>query len=771
MIEKDLKNIKTLRNDAYDKRLKSSVIKKFKKESNEVANPTPVTIANVKEPGKNKNKYKNLRVLCDSGGSHSLIDEGYCDVKTKSTNKYQTGGGLMRTEYESEIHFSLPEFSDSKMIHWNFSVADASKIGYDMVIGRDLMTAIGMDMSFEKKVITWDQVEVSMRSFNHAKKMKYSAHEMNIIVQEMQEPASTREATNRVLKKILDAKYEKANLVNVVKKAIHLTGIQQNKLLKLLQKYEDLFDGTLGEWKTDPVSFELKEGAKPHSQRHYPMPHIHKETFKKELKRMVELGILEKVQESEWGSPTFIIPKKNGTVRFVSDFRRLNAKLKRKPYPLPRISDTLQNLDGFTHATALDLNMGYYHIVLSPESADMCTIITEFGKFRYKRLPMGVCGSPDIFQAKINELLGDIEGIRAYIDDVLAICKGSFEDHLAQLEEVFRRCQTHNLKINADKCFFCVEEIEYLGYIITREGIKPNPKKIDAIQKMTRPTTVTEVRRLIGMVQYYRDLWQRRSHILQPFTELSGGKKNAKIEWTPELDKSFQDIKQMVCKDAMLAYPDWTKPFDIHTDASDYQLGAVISQEGRPIAYFSRKLNSAQLNYTTTEKELLSIVECVKEFRNILYGYEIRVFSDHKNLVHAATMSQSQRVMRWRLILKEFGPDIRHISDDKNIVADALSRLPTANNDPIEQRTDAQDQVKMTTESELFILEDDEEFPLHLSLVRRTQQIELTNNSKLRKLLQDNKSGYKINMLEGIELVTMQGKLYVPQTLRKRTLE
>ena len=135
----------------------------------------------------------------------------------------------------------------------------------------------------------------------------------------------------------------------------------------------------------------------------------------------------------------------------------------------------------------------------------------------------------------------------------------------------------------------------------------------------------------------------------------------------------------MVCKETLLTYPGWSKSFDIHTDASDYQLGALISQEGKPIAFFSRKLNSAQKKYTKTEKELLSIIECVQEFRNILFRYKIRVYSDHKNLVHAATVSQSQRVMRWRLILEEFGPDIKHISGEDNVVGDAMSRLPTTN--------------------------------------------------------------------------------------------
>ena len=162
-----------------------------------------------------------------------------------------------------------------------------------------------------------------MCDFENVRKMKYCAKEINTILQELQEPKATKDATSRVVK-ILDAKYEKAALDEVVNNATHLNKSEQEALSKLLKKYETIFDGTLGEWKTEPVEFEMKEGAKPHSQRYYPMPHIHKETFKKELLRLKELGVLEVVNESEWGSPTFIIPKKDGKVRFVSDFRILN---------------------------------------------------------------------------------------------------------------------------------------------------------------------------------------------------------------------------------------------------------------------------------------------------------------------------------------------------------------------------------------------------------------------------------------------------------------
>jgi len=265
----------------------------------------------------------------------------------------------------------------------------------------------------------------------------------------------------------------------------------------------------------------------------------------------------------------------------------------------------MQQLEGFQYATALDLNMGYYTIQLIPGSKDMTTIVTEFGKFRYNCLPMGMCVSGDIFQAKVNELLGDIEGVKAYIDDILVLCKGSFDDHMQQLRLCFSRIQQAGLKINAKKCSFGLKEIPYLGYVITREGIKPDSKKIQGIMDIERPKTTTDVKSLIGMVQYYRDMWKSRSHILAPLTEASAGPKGSKIKWTDELEQAFNNLKEMVSAETLLNYPDWTIPFTIQIDASDKQLGPVISQNDKPIAFFSRRLSKAHLNYTTTEKELL----------------------------------------------------------------------------------------------------------------------------------------------------------------------
>eukprot|EP00804_Cyclotella_cryptica_P020627 CCRYP_003437-RA/>CCRYP_003437-RA protein AED:0.32 eAED:0.45 QI:0/0/0/1/0/0/2/0/227 len=226
-----------------------------------------------------------------------------------------------------------------------------------------------------------------------------------------------QEATQRVVH-ILDAKYEKADLQSVVSPTV----------LTLVSKT-----------KTNPVSLELKEGAKPYHGRPFPVPKIHKETIIKELNRLCELGVLEFQPASEWASPTFIIPKKDNTVRFISDFREVNKRLVRKPFPL-------KELEGFTFATALDLNMGYYTIRLDPDASKICTIIFPWGKYSYLRLPMGIAGSPDIFQAKMSELMVALEFKRTYLDDLLCITRASLDDHLDHLRLVLTRLRDARLR-------------------------------------------------------------------------------------------------------------------------------------------------------------------------------------------------------------------------------------------------------------------------------------------------------------------------------------
>ncbi len=293
---------------------------------------------------------------------------------------------------------------------------------------------------------------------------------------------------------------------------------QQKKLLQLLKKYESLFDGTLGDWKTKLVSFHLKERVAPHHGQVFPVPQVRKETIIKEVERLCKLGVLERQPASELALPSFIIPKKDRTVCFLSDFWEVNKRLVRKPFPIPKIITVLQEIEGFSYATALDVNMGYYTIILDSDVSKIFTIIIPWGKCSYNTPPMGIAGSPVIFQEKMSELMETLEYVRAYLDNLLCISKLSLEDHLEKLEEVLWQLWDAGLKVNAAKLTFCTLEIEYLGYVLTRDGIKPQSNKVQAILAINPPTGIKQLRHFLGMVQYYQDLWARRSKMLAPLT-------------------------------------------------------------------------------------------------------------------------------------------------------------------------------------------------------------------------------------------------------------
>ncbi len=209
-------------------------------------------------------------------------------------------------------------------------------------------------------------------------------------------------------------------------------------------------------------------------------------------------------------------------MRTISDFRELNKHIVRKHYPIPKISTILQELEVFIYATALDLNMGYYTIRLDPTVSEICTIIFPWEKYSYKRPPMGFGGPADIFQAQIMDLMASLEFVQAYMDDLLIITRRTLDKHLQKMETVLTRLRDAGLKVNTAKSLLCAHEIEYLGYVLTREGIKPQPKKGQAILALNLPNNIKELRHFLGMVQYYRDMWARRSEMLAPLTDLVG---------------------------------------------------------------------------------------------------------------------------------------------------------------------------------------------------------------------------------------------------------
>ena len=696
--------------------------------------------------------------------------------------KWNTNGGTFATKYEVPLTLILPEFSPSLEIQWSFAVDENPNATYDMIIGRDLQSALKMDILFSTGSLHWNGITIPMRTGQQESKETLDAY-LDHIIETSSEPELLREELYEAVR-IKDSDYKKADLNEIVRNIPHLTEEQKSQVYNMLYRFEPLFQGKLGLWDTPPVHLEIARDVKPFHARAYPIPHIHEATIRKECERLCKEGVLAKDSESEWAAPTFIVPKKEGTVRFVTDFRQLNKALIRKPFPIPNIQDILQKLGGFTYATALDLNMGYYNIRLDPESSSLCTLVLPWGKYKYLRLPMGIKNSPDIFQQKISDLMEGLEDfIRAYLDDILIITKGTYQDHLDKVTEVLNRLQKAGLQVNLPKSKIAVQELEYLGYWLTPKGIRPMANKVEAIKNLQSPKTVKQVRSFLGMINYYKDMWQHRSHLLAPLTSLTAnadgqtGKKRGPIKWEQKHQDAFNKIKQVITSEVMLSFPDFNKPFEIHTDASDYQLGSVIMQERRPIAFYSRKLNSAQRNYTTGEREMLSIVETLRAYRNILLGHEIVIYTDHKNLVNDRTRHESSRIQRWVWLIEEFGPKFKYLPGQDNPVADALSRLdhesetnPAScfatleidfNNPFIETDEEhlAENVFSSTKDSEII-------FPLSAQTIQEAQR----KDPELLKRLRD-KPGYSDTVLEGSDLITYKGRIYIPHALRSSIVE
>jgi hypothetical protein len=318
-------------------------------------------------------KQKTIRVLLDTGSSGDLLFMEKGSQKYIPTTKravpqsWGTSNGSFHLKNVGVIDISLMEYSASKSVKLTPDIVEYKKGAqapwYDLIIGKQTLHDIGAILDFKEKTITIDSILLPMRNIvNLQLKPSVIRALRHNDTCHAQEPVCTRNATKRVIE-ILDAKYDKANLPEIVKDTCpHLEPSQRDKLLSLLLDFETLFDGTLGDWNRPPVSIKMKDGAKPYHGRPYPIPQIHKATLMKEIDRHMGIGVMKRQSSSQLASPTFIIPKKEMTVRTITDFWELNKRIVRRPYPIPKISTTLQELEGFTYATALDLNMGYYTI-------------------------------------------------------------------------------------------------------------------------------------------------------------------------------------------------------------------------------------------------------------------------------------------------------------------------------------------------------------------------------------------------------------------------
>lgn len=424
----------------------------------------------------------------------------------------------------------------------------------------------------------------------------------------------------------------------------------------------------------------------------YRLPAPKREALKAEIDKMLKDDIIEE-SDSPWASNVVMRLKPNGKWRICIDYKRLNEITIADKYPLPIIDDLLQDARGTLYMTTIDLHSGFWQIGLREEDREKTAFITPFGMYQFKRMPFGLKNASATFQRLANNLKNSLPNMKilTYLDDLILI-SDTFEDHMKELNELFKRLKQFGLRANREKCHFACSEVQYLGHIITQQGIKANPGKIEAIRCRKPPQDLKQLLSFIQTCSWYRRFIKNFAEIIRPLTKLT--KKDAKWEWTQIEQNAFNKLKLALCSAPVLQQIDPGKPFIMKTDASAYAIGAVLVQEDgeneHPIEYASRLLTAAERNYSTIEREALAVVWATEKFRGYIEG-GVTVVTDHQPLRWLMSIkSPSGRLARWALKLQAYDLRIVYQPGRTNVVADCLSRPPCPESDT-DQHNNAQD--------------------------------------------------------------------------------
>lgn len=470
---------------------------------------------------------------------------------------------------------------------------------------------------------------------------------------------------------------------------------ERREIKDLVCRYQDVFDTDNGnKGRTSIVSHRINTGnASPIRQAPRRLPLAKREEAEHIVRDMENEGIIEP-SSSPWASPVVLVRKKDGSTRFCVDYRRLNSITKKDSYPLPRIDDTLDTLAGAKWFSTLDLKSGYWQVGMEPNDREKTAFTMGSGLWQFTVMPFGLCNAPATFERLMDTVLKGLswDTCLVYLDDVIVVGK-TFQDHLKNLEQVFRRLRDANLKLSPKKCHLFRNKVNYLGHVVSEKGIAVDSEKVDAVEKWPIPKDKHELRSFLGLCTYYRRYVPGFANIAKPLTRLT---ENRPFSWNPECQSSFDLMKATLVNAPILSYPLPNGKFILDTDASNVGIGGVLSQtqEGQEkvIGYFSKTLSKPERNYCVTRRELLAVVKSVEHFYKYLYGRKFAIRTDHAALKWLLNFKNPEgQIARWIERLQEYDFDIEHRAGLKHCNADALSRRPCSENckhcDKVEDKT------------------------------------------------------------------------------------
>ncbi|KAJ3704277.1 hypothetical protein LUZ61_007982 [Rhynchospora tenuis] len=444
----------------------------------------------------------------------------------------------------------------------------------------------------------------------------------------------------------------------------------------VVREFSDVFPEDLPGLPPDrEVEFciELQPGTTPVAKAPYRMAPAELKELKVQLEELLEKGFI-RPSTSPWGAPVLFVRKKDGTLRLCIDYRELNKVTVPNRYPLPRIDDFFDQLQGSQVYSKIDLRSGYHQLRIRPSDVPKTAFRTRYGHYEFLVLSFGLTNAPAYFMNLMNRVFEDYldSFVVVFIDDILIYSK-SAEEHEHHLRLALQRLREHQLYAKFPKCEFWLEQISFLGHIISKDGLAVDPQKIVAVTEWKPPTTVTEVRSFLELAGYYRRFVEGFSRIALPMTQLLH--KGVKFEWTPARQKSFEELKSRLVTAPVLAMPVPGAGYVVNTDASRFGLGCVLMQDGHVIAYASRQLRPHEKNYPTHDLELAAVIFALKLWRHYLYGEKCQIFTDHQSLKYVFTQKElNLRQRRWLELMKDYDLELVYHPGKSNVVADALSR-------------------------------------------------------------------------------------------------
>ena len=462
---------------------------------------------------------------------------------------------------------------------------------------------------------------------------------------------------------------------------------------KLLTEFRDVFPESLPKG-LPPERFiehtiKLQPGAQPTFQNHRRLSPRDLDELREHLTELLAQGFI-RPSHSPYGAPVVFAKKPNDTKRrFCIDYRNLNSITIKDKYPIPRIDELLDRLNGAKFFSKLDLRSGYHQVRVAAADIEKTAFNTRYGQFEFLVLPFGLTGAPSTFMHLMNQVLNAFvdKFVVVYLDDIL-IYSRTLEEHEQHVRLVLEQLRKHKLYAKESKCEFFRTQVTFLGFIVSDEGLKVDPKKVSAVTDWPVPSSVTEVRSFLGFVGFYRKFIRMHSEIVAPMSELTKKEleDQSKFKWNDAAQAAFEAMKAALTRAPVLALPDPDRPYVVCTDASGYALGACLMQPNengdlQPLCYMSKKMLPAEVNYPVHHKEMLAIVCALKEWRHYLHGSKFKVIvrTDHRSLVHFRRQPNlTERQARWSEFVEEFGNDmeIEYQEGKENVVADALSRRP-----------------------------------------------------------------------------------------------